>query len=330
MPKLGDLEMKRFKNILYVADSSGVVLNAFHHAVGLAERNNARLTVIFVVKKIPSYRSQVKQQALRQIVIKKLEASLERLIDWAAGRVDIEGKIVEGKPFLEIIREVLRNGRDLVIKPTWSEDNISTWLFGTNDMHLLRKCPCPVWLIKSTEHIEIRRILAAIDFADDDEPGPDVVEPLNRKIMELAGSLAFIERSEFHIVHAWTVVGEDIMRSARTGFSKEEINSYIDEVRQQNHSSLNRLLNKTRKWMSSRTYDTIAPIEHVLKGNACQIIPTLARKLNIDLIVMGTVANTGISGVLIGNTAETILHQIDCSVLAVKPPGFVTPVVLEE
>jgi nucleotide-binding universal stress UspA family protein len=45
---------------------------------------------------------------------------------------------------------------------------------------------------------------------------------------------------------------------------------------------------------------------------------------------MGTVARIGIPGLLIGNTAETILDQLDCSVLAVKPPGFVSPVALDE
>ena len=45
---------------------------------------------------------------------------------------------------------------------------------------------------------------------------------------------------------------------------------------------------------------------------------------------MGTVARTGIPGLLIGNTAETILQRVDCSVLAVKPDGFVSPVGLDE
>jgi hypothetical protein len=35
-------------------------------------------------------------------------------------------------------------------------------------------------------------------------------------------------------------------------------------------------------------------------------------------------------GFIIGNTAETILNQIDCSVLAIKPSGFATAVTLEE
>jgi universal stress protein E len=45
-------------------------------------------------------------------------------------------------------------------------------------------------------------------------------------------------------------------------------------------------------------------------------------------VVMGTVARTGVPGFIMGNTAETILSQIDCSVLAIKPPGFTTPVTL--
>jgi nucleotide-binding universal stress UspA family protein len=45
---------------------------------------------------------------------------------------------------------------------------------------------------------------------------------------------------------------------------------------------------------------------------------------------MGTVARTSIPGFFIGNTAEAILEQIDCSVLAVKPDGFETPVSSED
>ena len=44
---------------------------------------------------------------------------------------------------------------------------------------------------------------------------------------------------------------------------------------------------------------------------------------------MGTVARTGIAGFFVGSAAEGILNQIDCSVLTVRPPGFVSPVALE-
>ena len=41
---------------------------------------------------------------------------------------------------------------------------------------------------------------------------------------------------------------------------------------------------------------------------------------------MDTVARTGIAGFIVGNTAESILRNVDCSVLTVKPEGFVSPI----
>jgi len=65
---------------------------------------------------------------------------------------------------------------------------------------------------------------------------------------------------------------------------------------------------------------------HLLQGRPELVIPELARNKKIELIVMGTVCRTGVPGLIIGNTAETVLRMVDCAVLTVKPPGFVTPV----
>ena len=46
-------------------------------------------------------------------------------------------------------------------------------------------------------------------------------------------------------------------------------------------------------------------------------------------IVMGTVCRTGIPGFFIGNTAEYVLSRVHCSVLTMKPAGFVSPVTLD-
>ena len=69
---------------------------------------------------------------------------------------------------------------------------------------------------------------------------------------------------------------------------------------------------------------------HLVKGFARDMIPKTAKEQDIDLIIMGTVGRTGIPGFIMGNTAETVLNRINCSVLAIKPEGFVTPVRVEE
>lgn len=59
-------------------------------------------------------------------------------------------------------------------------------------------------------------------------------------------------------------------------------------------------------------------------------ISELARKLDVDLIVMGTIARTGVVGALMGNTAEQVLDRATCSVLTIKPNDFISPVTLPD
>ncbi|MBR9876574.1 MAG: universal stress protein, partial [Vibrionaceae bacterium] len=65
---------------------------------------------------------------------------------------------------------------------------------------------------------------------------------------------------------------------------------------------------------------------HLLHGKADDQIPDSVDELEIDVLVMGTLARTGISGFVIGNTAENILQSISCSLVAMKPEGFVSPI----
>jgi hypothetical protein len=65
---------------------------------------------------------------------------------------------------------------------------------------------------------------------------------------------------------------------------------------------------------------------HLIKGEPAPTLLRAVRQLRGDLLVLGTVARTGVSGFLIGNTAETVLNEVNCSVLAIKPDGFVSPV----
>ena len=91
-------------------------------------------------------------------------------------------------------------------------------------------------------------------------------------------------------------------------------------------TKMNDLIQALTETLSQDTMDYIKPQVHIMKGEPHKVIPNLAQEMKADLVVMGTVARTGIPGLIMGNTAETILNNIGCSVLAVKPPGFVTPV----
>jgi nucleotide-binding universal stress UspA family protein len=311
--------MKRFKNILLVAGGEGWKGTAFKRAVAIAKNNKAKLKVVEVIEELPRETrmlfTTMHLADIQEAAIKGRLGELEHLIAPIRDKdIRVTAKVVCGTPFLEIIKEVLRNRHDLVIKTARGKGGLKEFVFGSTAMHLMRKCPCPVWVIKPAHHKKYARVLAAAD----PDPSDEVKNALNTKIMELATSLARLEGSEFHVVHAWDLYS--VMRLLRrAGVSRSEVDSLARKTRKLHKNQLSKLVEK-------HVPETPNNRIHLLKGNAEILIPALAKQKRIGLIVMGTVCRTGIEGLFIGNTAEKVLQQVDCSVLTVKPDGFVTPV----
>jgi len=326
--------MQRFKDILYVVTPGLEGQDALERAVGLADHNQAGLTVVEVIDEIPPNTKLLDRilspDALRAKMVEEHRQKLEELIAPWRKNVDIQIKVVSGIPFLEIISEVLRNDRDLVIK-TAERGELLDRVFGSDDMHLLRKCPCPVWLIKPESPKTYQRILAAVDVSHDYPVEElNVKHLVNLQVLELASSLALSEFAELHIVYAWHAIGESAMRGAFMTKPDDEIATYVEEVRQQGNHNLSALMDETMGKLGRNALEYLKPQTHLLKGWPRIEIPKFTGEIKADLVVMGTVARTGIPGFFMGNTAETILNKLDCSVLAIKPPGFETPVTLKD
>ena len=325
--------MKRFKQILCVLTYGKQDQLALQRAVSLAENNNAKLTVVavtpLVIADIEITKGDPVSTDLQETIVTVKQQELENLVQPYRERLVIHTKVLVGISFLEIIREVLRLRHDLVIKIPDTADWLGR-LFGSDDMHLLRKCPCPVWLIKLETAKPYRRVLAAVDVSNEGLPDEcNAKMALNRQILEMAISLALSEFAELHIVHAWEAIGESAMRGAFMHAPEEKIIVYVEQVRQQHQARFDSLIYEVTNRMGQDAVNYLKPQAHLVKGQARREIPVLAKQISCDLVVMGTVARTGIPGFIMGNTAETILNQIDCSVLAIKPPGFHTPVTIE-
>jgi nucleotide-binding universal stress UspA family protein len=169
--------------------------------------------------------------------------------------------------------------------------------------------------MKPTRSRRYNRILAAVD----PHPSDPVRTALNVKILDIAMSLARLEKSVLHVAHVWGFPGETSYRSWRTHIPKRELEAMLAEARDQSQKSLDELV-------ADYALEDVKHRIHLLKGEPRALIPELVQRERIDLIVMGTVCRTGIPGFLIGNTAENVLQHVDTSVLTVKPAGFVTPV----
>lgn len=207
-----------------------------------------------------------------------------------------------------------REGYDLLVKASEPSNLIHSVLFGHLDRQLIRKCPCPVWIEKASERRRRERILAAVDPSPYREDGArdEVREQLNDAILDSAVEVSHALSAELHVAHVWPFHSEGALRT-RAGLTDEAILQVSDSIRHEHQEAFESLLAPYRGHIA-RT--------HLIKGNPGEEISRLAASQSIDAIVLGTVCRSGIEGFLIGNTAETILDQVSCSLLALKPYGF--------
>ncbi|MFG0285905.1 MAG: universal stress protein [Phycisphaerales bacterium JB039] len=312
--------MKRFKNILLVAENGPGAKATTARTVALAKRNRAQLTIVDVVEQIPKqigrFVTDVSAPELVALIIRKRQEQLEKLIAPARRqRIKAAADVLVGRPFVEIIRAVVRNGHDLVVMSSDCGGRLRGSAFGSMSLKLMRKCPCPVWVMTPTRRKRYARIVAAVGLDGCD----NAASSLDRTILELATALTRTEEGELHIVHAWSLWGERMLRGGFVSMPAEMVAEAVRDARSAARTQLDVLL-------AEYALEGLKHEVHLLKGDAGEVIPAFAERKRVDLIVMGTLCRTGIPGFIIGNTAENILRKVDCSVLTVKPEGFVSPV----
>lgn len=228
-----------------------------------------------------------------------------------------------GKPFVEIIQYQQHVNAQLVVKraeqKSWLQHAIT---MTSNDMHLLRKCPVPVLLVRSREASPPQNIFVAVDF-DMDDPASHADE-LNKKMLGTLVRFFDNEQTQCTLFNAYNAPNAGFvslfaddpdtmtkdMAAHEKGFKSGELNLLLHFM----HESL------APKYLHKHTKQLL------IQGHAEQLIPQQLKQNQSDLLVIGSVARTGIPGLLIGNTAEEILLSVDCDVLTLKPDGFVSPV----
>ena len=315
--------MKAFKNILFIADTEelGNLTEAVAHALALAKNNGGSLTIADVIEPTSKAATMVLEKvvAIPRLTAFKEEERRQELGDFidheALQAVDypVKCQVATGTPYVEIIRMVIQNEYDLVIKVA-HKSNIAGQLFGSTDLHLLRKCPCPVWLIKDEKPTAYTNVLAAVDVSRQGAEHTDI----NATILRLASSFAQVHDSELHIVQCWDLPSDNLLKRALDKFVPEDKQAWSQLTEKNFHHRINPLLSPYEIQKSQLNL-------HLKQGDPKEMIPYMAQKHHCDLIIMGTLHRAGVEGLIIGSTAESVLRQIKTSVLAVKPEGFQSP-----
>ncbi|NNN45893.1 MULTISPECIES: universal stress protein [Vibrio] len=307
--------MYPFNHVLYVYTESSDQ-QALAHAVHWAKNSQAKLSIIYVLEK-DNHEFEKVDEIERNILAFQRD-KITQCCQTLSFERSVQVHLVTGKVYLEVIRTVLRESVDLVIKeaenPHWSAS-----LFGSNDVHLLRKCPCPLLLTKPNFPLSgYKNILATIDFGVFEQHNH-----LNEKICQMAVQLALGEFAQLHIANAWDIPYAGFVSIWGDGNKQTEARMWQDE-QQHRYQQIEQLIQP----FMTQTAGFSQPLIHLPQGKPVAVLPPLIAAHEIDLVVMGTLSRTGISGMLIGNTSEELISQLHCSILALKPDHFETPVTL--
>jgi universal stress protein E len=230
--------------------------------------------------------------------------AMEGLVERAqAARLRARLTLVQDRAWLEIVRAVKRGEADLVLVARRNQEGGAG--LGSVTRKLMRKCPCPVWVVKQDDRSEPRVIVAATDLT-----------PVGNRAVELAAGLAEMFGAELDVVHAWPlplavpVLPElDVPAQSRVDVEHHERAA------------------RARFEQSLAVLDLRLDFKtHLLCGAPSIAIQEVVERRDADLLVMGSVSRSGIAGLLLGNTAERLLDRVQCSLLTIKPHDFVSPV----
>lgn len=304
------------KKILVSVDFSSDADAAFQQAIWLARKCHASMVLAHTRRDLrhamhsSSYEARLdflygKGDLLQEELRKFSNLKLQQMVTKAGAQdLDIRFETLLGEPFVQLTHAVQAQGYDLVFAGT---RGLSAWqqiFVGSTAKKLIRSCPADVWIVKSPIPVEPKVVLAATDFSD-----------VSLKAVTKALHVAQLAGATFHLLHV--IDSGDIPEGQtstilRGGPLEKEILS----------DAKKRLESMMEPFKTARV-----PIQiHVGWGAPWQVIVEMAKSLDASLIVLGTVGRSGISSLLLGNTAETVLNHCECSVLTIKPDDYVSPV----
>lgn len=293
-----------FQSILTHLDGPQETYEVVETSARLAHETGAKLTLVEVVKPLPVYLREPIYGYPALSETPKREAH-ERLEDVAAplreSGLAADVAVLTGKPHEELVRESIRAGHDLVL--VRSHPRGLAHRSTSTATRLCRLSPAPVCAVGGDGMEPFQRILATVDPLSQDEAGDE----LNQRVIETAIEVARLEGGEVAVLYAW---GDD--------FPPGYMESHGDAIHELAEVALTGLL---------EPYEgEIAPENVILElGEPSSTICRVAGEREMDLVVLGTIARTGIRAVWMGNTAEKTLNGLEASILAIKPSGFMTP-----
>ena len=308
------------KNWLFASSDPEKESALFEWLIGRCQHQNIKLTLVAVVPKLShSVFEWFEMLNHPNVLQEQIDFETQRRQKWIemAQKAQVELSIVVrfGKFFYETIQLAHEQQVDLLIKQADDIQHQGNLMFQSVDWHLLRKCPVPLLLYRENTSLPFERVMASLDV-DVEEP-PYSSSEFNQCMLGWASS--FKGKDAMNVVHAWQSEVENLVRHWNTDLTEEELIKLSEQLYIEHKQALN--IELTAHGLETNDVNVF-----LRKGEPADAIAAAVEEQNIDLLLLGTVGRSGVPGLVIGNTAEDLLELINCSVLAIKPSTFKSPI----
>ena len=149
--------MIRMNNILVPTDFSDYSSLALEYGLSFARDYKARLILLHVIED-PFYPSNGAtfgfnvEEFFRRMEEEASKRMLELVPSDIEKEVEVERVTIRGTPFLEIIRAAREKQVDMIVLATHGRTGLAHVLMGSVTEKVVRKAPCPVLVVRSSQH----------------------------------------------------------------------------------------------------------------------------------------------------------------------------------
>ncbi len=307
--------MENKKNILCILNDSEINPATLFSTIQYARSMNAHINFLRIIDSYKSISSffNISLSAMKANLHRNLKSSLVSLAP-DLPESDYSFQIREGIWFIEAIQQAITYQSSLIII---AEPNTSIANFNSNAMHVIRKSPIPVWVIRKNISSQFLKILALVDLDLNDLNKKNANEKCLAFAQQLSKSLA--QPHELSIAHCWSLPNEKYLQEIS---NKITINQIHEMSKRQRHFH--------EEWFSAfcqKHQELTLTHAYFIKGEAQIEIPDLVADEKFDVLIMNTVDDVKTAGLFISSSAETILQSTHtCSSITIKPDGFLSPI----
>lgn len=193
-------------------------------------------------------------------------------------------------------------GADLIVKGASRQPGFPDLVRTPDDWNLLRGATVPVMLVKPDAWAREPAVVCALDVLD------DAHVDLNIALLREAASLRRVLSGSLHVVVAYPLferwVGQLGGLRDYDGLKRE----IEEEIRE-------------RAVALAARADVEYTHLYADEGRPDTVIGALVRDLEAALVVVGTHARQGLKGLVIGNTAERLVHELNVDMVTLPAPS---------